>query len=173
MSASRREFIRRVVAASILVGVGGIAIWDLLDGIPASAGQQSVTILQTSTQQSSSQGGPAQSTTQSALAGPQGYVLVAPLSALNGKSSAYFNHPSGGLSMLLSLNGQWKAFSATCTHAPCTVGYSASQIQCPCHGGIFDPSNGNVLAGPPPTRLPEYGVIIQGPDLYVSSAVIN
>ncbi len=169
MSASRREFIRRVVAASILVGVGGVALWDLLDGIPPSVGQQAVSVLQASTQQSS-QAGPAQSTTQSL---PPGYVFVTGLAGLSGKSAAYFNHPSGGLSMLLSLNGQWKAFSATCTHAPCTVGYSASQIQCPCHGGIFDPSNGNVLSGPPPTRLPEYGVLIQGTDLYVSTAVVN
>lgn len=95
------------------------------------------------------------------------------LAALAGKSSAYFNHPTGGLSLLLSLGGQWKAFSATCTHAPCTVGYSGSQIQCPCHGGTFDPTNGNVISGPPPTRLPEYGVLIQGSSLYVTTSAIN
>ncbi len=170
MDASRREFIRRVLAASILVGVGGIAVWDLLDGDTPVGTQQSVTPLQATTQQSTSAVGGSQTTTQSV---PPGYVFVTGLAALSGKTSAYFNHPSGGLSLLLSLNGQWKAFSATCTHAPCTVGYSGSQIQCPCHGGIFDPSNGGVVSGPPPTRLPEYGVLIQGSDLYVTSAVVN
>ena len=171
MDASRREFFRRVVAASILVGVGGIALWELIEGVPATGAQQSVALLQASTsQQTSTSGASGQTSTQ---ATPAGYVLVTALGALSGKSSAYFNHPTGGLAMLLSLNGQWKAFSATCTHAPCTVNYSGSQIQCPCHGGIFDPSTGNVVSGPPPTRLPEYGVLIQGNNLYVTNAIVN
>jgi Rieske Fe-S protein len=168
LDASRREFIRRVLAASILMGVGGVAVWDLLESRP-TGGQQSVSLLGSTTQQATSGGG-AQTTAQAV---PTGYVFVTGLAALSGKTSAYFNHPTGGVSLLLSLNGQWKAFSATCTHAPCTVGYSGSQIQCPCHGGIFDPSNGNVVSGPPPRRLPEYGVLIQGSDLYVTTALIN
>ncbi len=171
MDAHKREFIRRILAASVLLGVGGVAIWDLLEGGLGAGGQQSVTLLQASTtQQATSPGGSTQTTTQSV---PAGYIFVTGLAALSGRSSAYFNHPTGGPALLLSLNGQWKAFSATCTHAPCTVGYAGSQIQCPCHGGIFDPSNGNVVSGPPPTRLPEYGVLVQGSDLYVSTNVIN
>ena len=169
MDASRREFIRRVLAASALLGVGGVAIWDLIEGGSNATSQQSVTLLQASTtQQTSSSGSP-----QSSQSPPAGYVFVTGLAALSGKASAYFNHPSGGLSLLLSLNGQWKAFNATCTHAPCTVGYSASQIQCPCHGAVFDPSNGNVVSGPAPTRLPEYDVLIQTNNLYVSNRIVN
>ncbi len=171
MDAARREFVRRVLAATALLGVGSVAVWELIEGRPPPGGTQAVSLLQpSSTQQTPTSGGSSQTTTQTV---PPGYVFVTGLAALAGKSSAYFNHPSGGLSILLSLSGQWKAFSATCTHAPCTVGYSGSQIQCPCHGGIFDATNGNVLSGPPPTRLPEYGVLIQGSDLYVTSAVIN
>ncbi len=178
MDASRREFVRRALAASILLGVGGVAIWDLLEGGPPGGAQQTVQLLQASTsQQSTAPSGSTQgsqtATQSSGQAAPAGYILVTGMAALSGKTSAYFNHPTGGLSMLLSLNGQWKAFSATCTHAPCTVGYSGSQIQCPCHGGIFDPSNGSVVSGPPPTRLSEYGVVIQSNNLYVSSAVVN
>lgn len=128
----------------------------------AQSGQTpSVSLLQTSLQQTTS----AQS--------PAGYILVAPMSALNSRTSAYFNHPSQGLSLLVSLGSQWKAFSATCTHQPCTVQYSGSQIQCPCHGGVFNADNGSVVSGPPPTRLPEFGVIIQNGNLYVSNSVIN
>ncbi|MDA4125582.1 MAG: ubiquinol-cytochrome c reductase iron-sulfur subunit [Thaumarchaeota archaeon] len=169
MDATRREFIRRVLAASALVGVGGVAIWDLIDGGSNSAGQLSVTLLQASTTQQSTSSGSA----QSAQATPTGYVFVTGLAALSGKSSAYFNHPTGGLSVLLSLNSQWKAFNATCTHAPCTVNYAGSQIQCPCHGAVFDPSNGNVLSGPAPTRLPQYDVLVQGNSLYVSNRIVN
>jgi Rieske Fe-S protein len=166
MDAHRREFIRRVLAASALVGVGGVAIWDLIYGGSNATGQQSVTLLQASTTQQASSSGIAQ-------AAPAGYVFVTGVAALSGKTSAYFNHPTGGLSLLLSLNNQWKAFNATCTHAPCTVDYAGSQVQCPCHGAIFDPSNGTVLSGPAPTRLPQYDVLVQGNNLYVSNRIIN
>lgn len=146
-----------MLAASVLVVVGVVAVWELIE--EASQGQVTP-VLETST-------------TQASQSVPTGYVLVTGLAALDGKTSAYFNHPSGGLSILLSLNGQWKAFGATCTHAPCTVVYSGSQIDCPCHGGVFDPTNGDVISGPPPTPLPEYGVLIQGDSLYVSGAVVN
>jgi Rieske Fe-S protein len=174
MDASRREFVRRVLSASILLVVGGVAVWDLLDGAPPGGAQQTVQLLQASTtQQSTAPSGSSQSSQTVTQSVPAGYVLVTGIAALSGRTSAYFNHPTGGLSMLLSLNGQWKAFSATCTHAPCTVGYSGSQIQCPCHGGIFDPSNGSVISGPPPTRLPEYGVVVQNNNLFVSNAPVN
>lgn len=168
MDAHRREFIRRILAASALVGVGGVAIWDLIEGGSSTTGQQSPTLLQTSTTQQSSSG-----SAQGVQSTPAGYVFVTGLAALSGKSSAYFNHPTGGLSLLLSLNSQWKAFNATCTHAPCTVDYAGSQVQCPCHGAVFDPSNGNVLSGPAPTRLPQYDVLVQGNSLYVSNRIIN
>jgi Rieske Fe-S protein len=175
MDASRREFIRRMVAASALVSVGAVAIWDLVEGVAPGGGQQAVSVLQSAkTQQQTASAAGTQSAGQTATqSAPAGHVFVTGIDALAGKSSAYFNHPTDGLSMLLNLNGQWKAFNATCTHAPCTVNYSSSQIQCPCHGAVFDPSNGNVLAGPAPTRLPEYGVLIQGTDLFVSTGVVN
>jgi Rieske Fe-S protein len=104
---------------------------------------------------------------------PAGYVFVAPLSALGGKSSAYFTHPTHGSSILVDFAGQWRAFSATCTHAGCVVNFTGSAIYCPCHAGYFDPTNGAVQSGPPPSPLPEYGVTIQSGSLYVTQAVIN
>ena len=100
---------------------------------------------------------------------PAGYVLVAAMSSLAGKTSAYFNHPSRGLSLLLNQGGQWNAFSATCTHAPCTVKYTGSAIYCPCHDGYFNPSNGAVTRGPPPRALHQFGVLIQDANLFVTS----
>jgi Rieske Fe-S protein len=171
VDASRREFVRRMIAASVLLGVSGVAIWDILEGqLGPAGGAAQVTLLQASTTTQMASSGPAQGTTQAV---PAGYVFVTAMGALSGKSSAYFNHPSGGLSLLLNLNGQWKAFSATCTHAPCTVQFASSQIQCPCHGGTFNPSNGSVTGGPPPVSLPEYGVLVQGNNLYVTNSRVN
>ena len=156
---------RRMLAAFAFVGVGVAALWDLIEGVSVQGTQQVVSLLETSTMQASGQ-----TTSQSV---PAGYSFVTGLAALDGKTSTYFNHPSGGLSILLSLNGQWKAFGAMCTHAHCTVNYNGSQINCPCHGGAFDPTNGDVLSGPPPRRLPEYGVFVQGDKLYVSGGIVN
>ena len=51
-------------------------------------------------------------------------------------------------------DGQFRAFSAVCTHLDCTVQYKAdtSQIWCACHNGLYDLS-GNVVSGPPPRPL--------------------
>jgi Rieske Fe-S protein len=51
--------------------------------------------------------------------------------------------------------GQYKAFSAVCTHVGCIMSEVANgTIDCPCHGGQFKITNGAVVAGPPPSPLP-------------------
>jgi len=51
--------------------------------------------------------------------------------------------------------GQYKAFSAVCTHVGCIMSEVANgTIDCPCHGGQFKITNGAVVAGPPPGPLP-------------------
>ncbi len=107
------------------------------------------------------------------LQAPSGYLYVAPVSALSGKSSAYFNHPTGGSSILVDFSGQWRAFSAICTHAGCAVEFTGSSLYCPCHAGYFSPADGSVQGGPPPAPLAEYGVVVQGGSLYVSQNRIN
>lgn len=104
---------------------------------------------------------------------PAGYVLVATLASLSGRTSAYFTHPSQGSSILLSLNGQWKAFSAECTHRPCTVEYQSSELYCPCHGATFNASNGSVTRGPAQTGLGEFGVLEQNGNIYVSDSYVT
>ena len=183
-----------MVVASGLMAAGLLSAWELVQKsaqggtgavtspptlpAPAAASDQTVTSLQTVTvteyasgssgQQSATSSRSSQSSSQAAQAVPAGYVLVAPVSALSGKTSAYFNHPSRGLSLLVDFSGQWRAFSATCTHAPCTVDFSGSAIVCPCHGGTYNPTNGAVTGGPPPAPLPEMTVLIQNGNLYVA-----
>ncbi len=51
--------------------------------------------------------------------------------------------------------GQYKAFSAVCTHVGCIMSEVANgTIDCPCHGGQYKITNGAVVAGPPPHPLP-------------------
>jgi Rieske Fe-S protein len=55
--------------------------------------------------------------------------------------------------------GQYKAFSAVCTHVGCIMSEVAGgTIDCPCHGGQYKITNGAVVAGPPPSPLPARSV---------------
>jgi Rieske Fe-S protein len=72
--------------------------------------------------------------------------------------------------LLLHTNeGEWRAFSAICTHLECTVRYerAKSRIFCACHEGVYDLAGKNV-SGPPPKPLNKYVVEVDGDDLVVS-----
>ena len=66
-------------------------------------------------------------------------------------------------------SGEWRAFSAVCTHLQCTVQYRSDleQIWCPCHNGHFDLFGKNV-SGPPPAPLEPYDVNVKGDEVVVS-----
>jgi Rieske Fe-S protein len=59
--------------------------------------------------------------------------------------------------------GEFRAFSAVCTHLDCTVQYrpDTSQIWCACHNGLYDLA-GNVVSGPPPRPLERFTVNLRG-----------
>ena len=62
-----------------------------------------------------------------------------------------------------------RAFSAICTHLACIVEWDQERqfILCPCHDGRFNPVNGAVISGPPPSPLPEMAVSVEGDIVYV------
>jgi len=64
--------------------------------------------------------------------------------------------------------GDYRAFSAVCTHLQCTVQYrdDFKHIWCACHNGHFDLAGRNI-EGPPPRPLEEYRVEIRGEDVVV------
>jgi len=56
------------------------------------------------------------------------------------------------------------AFSAICTHQGCTVRPAGAELDCPCHGSVFD-LKGAVLQGPAQRPLPAVRVAISGDDV--------
>jgi Rieske Fe-S protein len=57
--------------------------------------------------------------------------------------------------------GQYRAFSAVCTHVGCILNQvTGGTINCPCHGSRFTITGGTVVAGPAPSPLPKKQVKI-------------
>ncbi|MFB7516990.1 Rieske (2Fe-2S) protein [Streptomyces sp. NPDC056144] len=57
--------------------------------------------------------------------------------------------------------GDFRAFSAVCTHQGCLVNKVADgTIDCPCHGSKYRIADGSVAAGPAPRPLPEEPIIV-------------
>jgi nitrite reductase/ring-hydroxylating ferredoxin subunit len=58
--------------------------------------------------------------------------------------------------------GQYKAFSAQCTHAGCVLDkVEGNEGNCPCHGSRFDVTTGESLKGPATVPLPEVPVRVR------------
>ncbi|MEU9112405.1 Rieske (2Fe-2S) protein [Streptomyces sp. NPDC048483] len=60
-------------------------------------------------------------------------------------------------------DGEFKAFSAVCTHVGCIVGeVSGGTINCMCHGSKFDLTDGSVKDGPATGPLAPAKVKVEG-----------
>lgn len=89
-------------------------------------------------------------------------------SALNSVGGAVL---ANGIIVIRNTNTSFVAFSSTCTHEGCTVGYNAgsTNLVCPCHGGTFSSTTGAVISGPPPSALSSYTCTLSGTTLTVKS----
>ncbi|MFE0105369.1 Rieske (2Fe-2S) protein [Streptomyces sp. NPDC059009] len=59
--------------------------------------------------------------------------------------------------------GEFKAFSAICTHNGCTVrDVSDGTINCPCHGSKYRVADASVADGPAPRPLPPRALKVTG-----------
>ncbi|MBI3998263.1 MAG: Rieske (2Fe-2S) protein [Armatimonadetes bacterium] len=92
---------------------------------------------------------------------------VGDLQPNSGKVFLFGNKPA---ILLHTPQGTYKAFTAVCTHLACTVQYRPDfgHIWCACHDGHYDPLSGQVLAGPPPRPLAEFGVTVKGNEIVVT-----
>ena len=65
--------------------------------------------------------------------------------------------------------GEFRGFSAVCTHAGFVMTNMAnSEIKCDNHGAVYSADDGSVLSGPAPRALGKVTVTVEGEDILVS-----
>ena len=64
--------------------------------------------------------------------------------------------------------GEFKAFSAICTHQGCVVDTVTNTINCPCHGSKYSITDGSVVNPPAPQPLPAKTIKVEGDTLTVT-----
>ena len=100
---------------------------------------------------------------------PLNNVIAAKVGELQPNSAVIFKFGNKPGLLIRLPSGEFKAFSALCTHLDCTVQYKTEEkhIWCACHNGHYD-LNGRVISGPPPRPLEEYTVYIRDEDVVVA-----
>ena len=122
---------------------------------------------------SSSSGTPTASETSAAPETPTaGSSASGSASAAAGKALAQTSDiPEGGgtifkdqkIVVTQPTKGEFKAFSAICTHMGCTVDKVADgTIDCPCHGSKYHIADGSVAHGPATRPLPAESITVSG-----------
>jgi cytochrome b6-f complex iron-sulfur subunit len=96
-------------------------------------------------------------------------VVAAKLSEVPPNSGKIFKFGNKPGILVHTAAGEFKAFSAVCTHLECIVQYrdDTKQIWCACHNGQYNLSGKNI-GGPPPRPLEEYKVNTRGDDVVVT-----
>lgn len=71
--------------------------------------------------------------------------------------------------LVRTTEGEFRAFSATCTHLDCIVQYREDfqHIWCACHNGQYD-LQGRNISGPPPRPLTQYDVNVVNDEVLIS-----
>jgi cytochrome b6-f complex iron-sulfur subunit len=100
---------------------------------------------------------------------PLDNVVAAKADQLQPNSGVIFKFGNKPGLLIRLPSGDFKAFSAVCTHLNCTVQYRPEDkdIWCACHNGHYD-LNGNVISGPPPRPLEEYAVFVRNGEVVVA-----
>ncbi|MDP4507657.1 Rieske (2Fe-2S) protein [Nonomuraea turcica] len=139
---------------AVIAGVGGSGL--ALAITACGGGTDTATSAGGATESSAPQSSAAQSS-----AAPQGGSALATTADIPVGGGTIFKDQK--IVVTQPTSGEFKAFSAVCTHSGCAVGSVADgQIVCPCHGSKFNIADGAVTNGPADKPLPEQQIKVDG-----------
>jgi Rieske Fe-S protein len=79
-------------------------------------------------------------------------------------------YPDAKIVVTQPVKGQFKGFTAVCTHAGCVVAQvKDNTINCGCHGSKYNATDGSVVNGPAPSALAPVAVAVQGGNVVAPS----
>jgi thiosulfate dehydrogenase [quinone] large subunit len=143
-------------ALALAGGVGALAA--LTAGIGRALHRSTATadgVTATPARPPSPAGSSAQPTTSATpTAAPPGRLISSAAGLPPGRALRFQDANGDPAWLVHEQDGGFRAFSAVCTHAGCTVDVSDGEFVCPCHGGRYDIRTGAVTGGPPPVSLP-------------------
>jgi Rieske Fe-S protein len=139
---------RRTVLRNTAIGVAVAGV-----GVTAAA---------CSSSNSQPQGSSAQTATSAATAA--GPVTLTTTS--NVKVGSGYIDTTAAIVVTQPTAGEYKAFTAVCTHMQCIVGSVTNNvIQCPCHGSEYSASTGEVIQGPATQPLAAKTIKVSGDNI--------
>ena len=96
-------------------------------------------------------------------------LKIGKVDEVENNSSKMFKMGSKPAILIRTKDGEFRAFTATCTHLDCTVQFKGDEdmIWCACHNGVYDLFGKNI-SGPPPSPLTIINVTIQKGEIFAS-----
>jgi Rieske Fe-S protein len=149
----------------MLAGIGAAGVVVALAGCGSSGGSS------TGTTGSGGTGGgnDAGATSGDSSGGGSGGTGAAPINVSDIPTGGGKVFPQQNFVVTQPTAGNFKAFTATCTHQGCQVSKVLDgMIDCPCHGSQYSIVDGSVKNGPAPRPLPSKTVTVNGDSLTVS-----
>ncbi|MEV0587683.1 Rieske (2Fe-2S) protein [Nonomuraea sp. NPDC050310] len=147
---------RRALIAG--VGAGGLAVTLAACGADGGTGAAPASSAPASTPESAAASTPASAPASSPAGGADALTTTAEVPVGGGTifkdKKVVVTQPTAG---------EFKCFSAMCTHQGCAVGsVTDGTIVCPCHNSRFSIADGSVKGGPATKPLPEQAIKVEG-----------
>jgi Rieske Fe-S protein len=151
----------RATRRGVLAGVGLVGLAGAVSACMSSGSSSSPGGTSGAANGGTSAGTPGAPAASTPAAAGNGANALAPTSEIPVGSGKIFTPQKVVVTQPVS--GDFKAFSAVCTHMGCIVNQiSNGTIDCPCHGSQFSIKDGSVVGGPAPSPLAAQAIKVSG-----------